>query len=447
MPVRVRLDAPALSRSNWLRWSFLAAPLAVTSMATAVVANGPLPTGGQYVAGTGSIASSRSTVTISQSSSIGIINWQNFSIGTVHSGDISNTGRINAVVVALSSAGGNIYALGGNREGLIQATGTAVIDGQVWLTAPQGEVRVSGTLTGGEVSISGETVVLAPSAVIHVSGNAGGGIIQIGGGTGAVSNDIGIYVTAANGSVATSGAGTVSLIGTGGDTGGSGDANYGGTNALATTGSGRFLVWSTAPAADNRGGVAYGFIQYGAAYGSTTPADLTRNGFLYSSIGPSLNVVLIGTVSKTYDTTDTASIAAGNLSVTGMLNGDTVIMNPDSGTYDTSQVGSGEMISVTGLLLSGPSAADYRLVATSMVGPIGVINATPTSNAARDFSAEITALVSARLCPALSAGSTAPVASSCGASALSRAPDRAPIHRHHLLINLPPEIDLDGRPP
>jgi hypothetical protein len=44
-------------------------------------AGGALPTNGQYVAGQGSIASSANGVTINQSSSHGIINWQGFSIG------------------------------------------------------------------------------------------------------------------------------------------------------------------------------------------------------------------------------------------------------------------------------------------------------------------------------------------------------------------------------
>lgn len=44
-------------------------------------AGGALPTNGQYVAGQGSIASSANSVTVNQSSSHGIINWQGFSIG------------------------------------------------------------------------------------------------------------------------------------------------------------------------------------------------------------------------------------------------------------------------------------------------------------------------------------------------------------------------------
>lgn len=93
-------------------------------------------------------------------------------------------------MVAFASAGGNVYALAGNHSGLIQATGTTVVNGQVWLTAaPQGEILVSGSAkavavdasgqsqlqTGGQVSVSGECVVLSDTATIDASGYAGTG--------------------------------------------------------------------------------------------------------------------------------------------------------------------------------------------------------------------------------------------------------------------------------
>ncbi|WP_216072821.1 hypothetical protein, partial [Acinetobacter baumannii] len=44
-------------------------------------------------------------------------------------GDVTQTVRIEAASVALRAANGNIFALAGNRDGLIQATGSATIDG------------------------------------------------------------------------------------------------------------------------------------------------------------------------------------------------------------------------------------------------------------------------------------------------------------------------------
>jgi hypothetical protein len=61
-----------------LPWMLCAATLIAAGPARA---GGPLPTNGQYVAGQGSITSSGGSVTINQSSSHGIINWQGFSIG------------------------------------------------------------------------------------------------------------------------------------------------------------------------------------------------------------------------------------------------------------------------------------------------------------------------------------------------------------------------------
>ena len=54
---------------------------ALTLSAGHARAGGALPTNGQYIAGQGSIASSANGVTVNQSSSHGIINWQGFSIG------------------------------------------------------------------------------------------------------------------------------------------------------------------------------------------------------------------------------------------------------------------------------------------------------------------------------------------------------------------------------
>src|SRR5204863_6767898 len=54
-----------------------------------------------------------------------------------------------------------------------------------------------------------------------------------------------------------------------------------------TAGGGRWLVYSTNPASDNRGGLVYGFKQYNATHGVTSVADSTNNGFLYT-VAPSI---------------------------------------------------------------------------------------------------------------------------------------------------------------
>ncbi len=73
-----------------------------------------------------------------------------------------------------------MFALAGNRDGLIQATGSQTIDGQLWLTAPKGAVEVLGVLTagnlsgaGGKVVVNGKDVVLASTAVVSAPSRGG----------------------------------------------------------------------------------------------------------------------------------------------------------------------------------------------------------------------------------------------------------------------------------
>ncbi len=86
-------------------------------------------------------------------------------------GDVINAGTIRAAAAMLAAAGGNVYALAGNRGGLIQATGTKTIAGEVWLTAPNGTVSVSGTVTALNANLSGGTIV-ADGHDVAVGANA-----------------------------------------------------------------------------------------------------------------------------------------------------------------------------------------------------------------------------------------------------------------------------------
>jgi len=77
-PKRARLSSAYRNSAAVLPWMLCAATLMAAGPACAA---GALPTNGQYVAGQGSITSAAGNVTVNQSSSHGIINWQNFSIG------------------------------------------------------------------------------------------------------------------------------------------------------------------------------------------------------------------------------------------------------------------------------------------------------------------------------------------------------------------------------
>ena len=98
-------------------------------------------------------------------------------------GNVTNTGAIKAASVYLSSSGGNVYALAGNTGGLIEATGTKTVNGQVWLTAPTGTVTVNSRIkavnadgSGGNIFIDGLYTNTGPSAALSTSGFSGGNI-------------------------------------------------------------------------------------------------------------------------------------------------------------------------------------------------------------------------------------------------------------------------------
>jgi filamentous hemagglutinin family protein len=104
------------------------------------------------------------------------------------SGNVTNSGRIKAAAAALESAGGNVYELAGNQSGLIDATGSQTLNGQVWLTAPQGTVSVSGTVeaknangSGGAIIAKGQSVALSAGSSLNAAGSTGDGQIETSG--------------------------------------------------------------------------------------------------------------------------------------------------------------------------------------------------------------------------------------------------------------------------
>ena len=99
------------------------------------------------------------------------------------SGDVTNQGTIAAASAALAAAGGNVYALAADQGGAVQATGVKNVNGQVWLTAPQGNVDITGTVTaknadgtGGQVVAAGQSVTVGSTANISAAGASGGSV-------------------------------------------------------------------------------------------------------------------------------------------------------------------------------------------------------------------------------------------------------------------------------
>ncbi|PAK77168.1 beta strand repeat-containing protein [Acetobacter fabarum] len=161
--------------------------------------------------------------------------------GSMGKGDVTNTGRIQAAAVELASAHGNVYALGGNHAGAIQANGTKEVDGEVYLTAADGTVDVGGKVSahnadgsGGKIVANGRNVTVASDAVMdagaRVSGRAGGTILV---GTSGHGRDLAQAVTLATGARLTAGGEGAGLIETSGHHVKTGrltvDAGHGGT--------------------------------------------------------------------------------------------------------------------------------------------------------------------------------------------------------------------------
>lgn len=123
--------------------------------------------------------------------------------------------------------------------------------------------------------------------------------------------------------------------------------NHVSADALNTPHS-RWLVWSRHPQFDTRGDLAYGFKQYDAIYGETSPAEEKSSGLLYSHT-PVLNVSLDDKIiEKPFDGTARAK-PLGYLA-TGAIDGDKVKNISMSGAhYDSSLVGDNKLVTVEGI--------------------------------------------------------------------------------------------------
>jgi filamentous hemagglutinin family protein len=212
-----------------------------------------------------------------------------------------------------------------------------------------------------------------PLTIGTVGNNAGisaGGTVLI--------NTTGNLTIAPGSTVAGSGPGDAVVLANGGQF-----LNLEGSDALnVSSGGGRWLVYSQNPANDTRGALAYDFKQYDAFYGTSTPAQTTGNGFLYS-YAPVLTVGLTGTIGKTYDGTAAATLTSGNYNVSGSVDGDTITLGsaPAVGTYSNPNAGSGKTVTANGIssanLSIGNGSASiygYQLGSSVASGNIGTIN-------------------------------------------------------------------------
>jgi len=186
-----------------------------------------------------------------------------------------------------------------------------------------------------------------------------------------------------------------------------------GAGALNPGTGSKWHIWSTntdpygtsGGTADNLGGLSYDFKQYGASYGTTTPAE-SGNGYLLT-YAPTLALAIINNPTKTYDGNTTATLSSNNYSLTGgAVGGDNVSLVtanlPTSGVYNDPNVVGATSVTVASVnpsavsatqTLAGPKTVNVYgyTVSPNTTGPGSItpaalgVYATPTYNGGTSF--------------------------------------------------------------
>jgi filamentous hemagglutinin family protein len=170
--------------------------------------------------------------------------------------------------------------------------------------------------------------------------------------------------------------------------------NNAGNGSISTGAGGRWLVYSTTPLADTRGGAltaSYDFTQYNASYGDTILG--ANDGFIYK-VAPTVNVALNGTSTKPFDGNNTVTDLSGlNVNLSGFFNNDQAgAATPVTGaTFDNPSVGTNKPIAGTydlnapGVIVTaeGKQVYGYQFVETS--NATGSITAAATGPTTQGF--------------------------------------------------------------
>jgi hypothetical protein len=291
-----------------------------------------------------------------------------FLLAPGRSGVLSNDLSLNVLFVnsgLLTLSGATITGTGSiTNFGRLTAIGANVVDRML---LAGGTVSGSGGLTvsdwsrtGGAFDMTGTADLRVPSGDFSVDQAYAAGSLTLQ----APAGDIVL-----NAAVTGTGGGTTVALVAGGDF-----VNNLGAGAI-DPGAGRFLVYSTDPANDTRGGLAYDFKQYNAAFGSTIVLG-TGDGFLYT-VAPVITPSLTGSATKVYDGGATAPTGSLALSGTGAIDGDTVALALAGATYDSRHAGTGKAVTANGLSVTASDGAaavyGYQSVASTVSANIGEI--------------------------------------------------------------------------
>ncbi|MDR5808740.1 filamentous hemagglutinin N-terminal domain-containing protein [Caballeronia sp. LZ019] len=145
--------------------------IACGSFASAAIAAPPLPQGGQFVAGAGSITQSGGNMTITQSGARGVIDWNSFSIASGRTVSINNgTGA------TLNRVTGNDVS---SIYGTLKGTGTVyLINPHGVVVGPRGVVLTGGHFVASTLDISNDDFASGYQATF--TGNSNASVVNLG---------------------------------------------------------------------------------------------------------------------------------------------------------------------------------------------------------------------------------------------------------------------------
>jgi filamentous hemagglutinin family protein len=146
-------------------------PIAASFWVPLTHAAGVLPQGGQFVAGSGKITSGSSGLSISQTSTRGVIDWNTFSIGAGQHVTINNGSGATLNVVTGSSPS--------SISGLLSGTGSVyLINPQGVLVGPTGVITTGGRFVASTLGVSNSAFMNGGS--LTLSGNGKGTVVNLG---------------------------------------------------------------------------------------------------------------------------------------------------------------------------------------------------------------------------------------------------------------------------
>lgn len=159
------LVARSRARRAHRRARLILTPIALSLLSSFVgtVYAGTLPGGGQFVAGSGTISTSGSKLTVNQTSGRGVIDWKSFSIGTGNRVVIENgtgatlnrvTGSGASNIFGTLSATGSVYLI--NPQGVVIGPGGVVSTGGRFVASTL-DTPDNAFMQGGALTFSGDS--------------------------------------------------------------------------------------------------------------------------------------------------------------------------------------------------------------------------------------------------------------------------------------------------